>query len=324
MNANPMEEQIGRLVGNLLAGGGEIFLPGVGSLYTERQGARRLNLRTVLPPSRTVAFTSQQRGVSLVDEIARVMREAGGYENPEAEAQAVYDRWIARVHRADLLTVEGVGELKFKNFIPDEAFDLRLNPQGREPVRIRVQRRFDWPLWVGIAAIGIAAVYGGREFLLLYPEASETPEAAAVTEIPVAPDSLGIVEAPDASVGVPPAVQPVAGEFAAQAGSAAPETPAAAPEPETAETHRAEEQGAPMALLSGRHYVVLGVFSTEENARRAVRETEARESALRCRIYRFGGKFMVSPFSSDDAGACAQFIRVQDGRFPDMWTYTAR
>ena len=70
--------------------------------------------------------------------------------------------------------------------------------------------------------------------------------------------------------------------------------------------------------------VVLGVFSTEENARRAVRETEARESALRCRIYRFGGKFMVSPFSSDDAGACAQFIRVQDGRFPDMWTYTAR
>ena len=59
MNANPMEEQIGRLVGNLLAGGGEIFLPGVGSLYTERQGARRLNRRTVLPPSRTVAFTSQ-------------------------------------------------------------------------------------------------------------------------------------------------------------------------------------------------------------------------------------------------------------------------
>ena len=323
MNANPMEEQIGRLVGNLLAGGGEIFLPGVGSLYTERQGARRLNRRTVLPPSRTVAFTSQQRGVSLVDEIARVMREAGGYENPEAEAQAVYDRWIARVHRADLLTVEGVGELKFKNFIPDEAFDLRLNPQGREPVRVRVQRRFDWPLWVGIAAIGIAAVYGGREFLLLYPEA---PEAAAVTEIPAAPDSLGTVEAPDALVEAPPTERSVAGESAAQVGGAASgaSVPDAAPEPETAETHPAQEQDAPTALLSGRHYVVLGVFSTEENARRAVRETEAKESALRCRIYRFGGKFMVSPFSSDDAGACAQFIRVQDGRFPDMWTYTAR
>ena len=326
MNGNPMEEQIGRLIGNLLAGGGEVFLPGVGSLYTERQGARRLNRRSVLPPSRTVAFTSQQQGVSLVDEIARVMREDGGYENPEAEAQAVYDRWIARVHRADLLTVEGVGELKFKNFILDEAFDLRLNPQGHEPVRIRVQRRFDWPLWVGVAAIGIAVVYGGREFLLLYPEASETPEAAAVTEIPVAPDSLGIVEAPDASAEVPPTERSVTGESAAQAGGAASgaSVPDAAPEPEIAETHPAQEQDAPTALLSGRHYVVLGVFSTEENARRAVRETEARESALRCRIYRFGGKFMVSPFSSDDAGVCAQFIRVQGGRFPDMWTYTAR
>ena len=241
MNANPMEEQIGRLVGNLLAGGGEIFLPGVGSLYTERQGARRLNRRTVLPPSRTVAFTSQQRGVSLVDEIARVMREAGGYENPEAEAQAVYDRWIARVHRADLLTVEGVGELKFKNFIPDEAFDLRLNPQGREPVRVRVQRRFDWPLWVGIAAIGIAAVYGGREFLLLYPEA---PEAAAVTEIPAASDSFETVEAPDALVEAPPTERSVAGVSAAQAGGAASgaSVPDAAPEPEIAETHPAQEQ----------------------------------------------------------------------------------
>ena len=86
---------------------------------------------------------------------------------------------------------------------------------------------------------------------------------------------------------------------------------------ETAETHPGGGQDAPTALLSGRHYVVLGGFQhrRERPARRA--GDRARESALRCRIYRFGGKFMVSPFSSDDAGACAQFIRVQDGRFPD-------
>ena len=52
MNANPMEEQIGRLVGNLLAGGGEIFLPGVGSLYTERdRKSTRLN-SSHMPKSR--------------------------------------------------------------------------------------------------------------------------------------------------------------------------------------------------------------------------------------------------------------------------------
>ncbi len=43
--------------------------------------------------------------------------QAGGYANAEAEAQAVYDRWLARTREGDVLTVEGVGVLKFKNFI---------------------------------------------------------------------------------------------------------------------------------------------------------------------------------------------------------------
>ena len=34
-----MVNEINRLVGDLLAGGGEVFLPGVGSLYTERVAA---------------------------------------------------------------------------------------------------------------------------------------------------------------------------------------------------------------------------------------------------------------------------------------------
>ena len=317
MSNYPMVDEVNRLVGNLLAAGSGVFLPGVGSLFVERRGARRLSKRSVQPPCRVVSFSSQQQGVSLADELARTLHcDAAG-------AQDVYDRWLSRTREGDVLTIEGVGVLKFKNFTLAPAFDRLLNPQGHEPVRIKPARRLDWALWVGIAAIGIAAVYGGREFLLLYPEA---PEAAAVTEIPAASDSFGTVEAPDALAEVPPTERSVTGESAAQAGGAASgaSVPDAAPEPEIAETHPAQEQDAPTALLSGRHYVVLGVFSTEENARRAVRETEARESALRCRIYRFGGKFMVSPFSSDDAGACAQFIRVQDGRFPDMWTYTAR
>ena len=33
---------------------------------------------------------------------------------------------------------------------------------------------------------------------------------------------------------------------------------------------------------------------------------------------------MVSPFSSDNAGPCTQFIGIHAERFPGMWTYTAR
>ena len=345
MSNYPMVNEINRLVGDLLAGGGEVFLPGVGSLYTERRGARRISRRSVLPPSRAVSFTSQERGVSLVDEIARVMREAGGYENPEAEAQAVYDRWIARVHRADLLTVEGVGELKFKNFIPDEAFDLRLNPQGREPVRVRVQRRFDWPLWVGIAAIVIAAGFGGAEFLRI--NSSDIPEPGAAAEVartlPAADAGIPADSSATAGVTDDGTATAVAGTKAAEtdvAGSSAAGaagTADSAGDRADAAVTRADAKPAglrpgsaarvstePASLVSGHRYVVLGVFSTPENAARAAADAEARDASVRCGVYRFGNKFMVSPFEAPDAEACTLFIRNYSDRFPGLWTYTAR
>ncbi|MFQ7386530.1 MAG: hypothetical protein ACLRM8_01380 [Alistipes sp.] len=48
MSNNPMVDEVNRLVGNLLAAGSGVFLPGVGSLYTERRGARRISRRSVL------------------------------------------------------------------------------------------------------------------------------------------------------------------------------------------------------------------------------------------------------------------------------------
>lgn len=57
MNVNPMEEQVGRIIGNLLAAGGTVLLPGVGSLCPERRAARRVARRMVEPPCRTVVFS---------------------------------------------------------------------------------------------------------------------------------------------------------------------------------------------------------------------------------------------------------------------------
>lgn len=77
-------------------------------------------------------------------------------------------------------------------------------------------------------------------------------------------------------------------------------------------------------MTSKRSYVVLGVFSTPENAARAARNAASGDVAVTCGVYRFGAKFMVSPFESDDPKACALFIRAHAERFPGMWTYTAR
>lgn len=336
MNENPMTEQVARLIGNLLAGGGTLLLPGVGTLYVERQAARRIDRRHVVPPCRRVQFSSQERGTSLVDEIARVLKVNGVRpENPVPEAQKVYDRWIAQVREGDTLTIAGIGVLHFKDFRIDPEFDRRLNPQGHEPLRVQAPRRFDAVLWIGIVAIvcvlGATAWWwfdlkqsGDAAMVARVAERASasrqiaeerTPETAAInaTASAAATDSM----AASAVVASEPAATPGPGEVP---------TPSAATSEavrEPAERTAGSESEA-VRMTSGRHYVVLGVFSSEQNAQRAVREASSKEVAMTCGIYRFGAKFMVSPFESDDPEACKLFIRAHAERFPGMWTYTAR
>lgn len=355
-----MVDQVNRLAGNLLAAGGELYLPGVGSLCVRFRGARRLSARLVEPPSREVVFTSQQRGVSLVDEIARVLRDAAPAETPRSDtdgtpsassapvsstapvapqreqaqvasqARDIYDRWLSRTQQDGVLTIEGVGVLKFKNFTPDEAFDRRINPQGHAPVRIHRPRRFDGAMWIGIAAIVFVVAFTaywwldnrhaaptvttGSESVTLVAAAPAATEHSAAAE--ASADGVGADSVTDpAAAGTAPAAAGV--ESAAQNAAPVLRTEAPAGTDPTAD-------GEPARLVSGRRYVVLGVFSTPENAARAAQLAREKEGSFRCGVYRFGAKFMVSPFESEDAEACTLFIRAHAEAFPGMWTYTAR
>lgn len=358
MTQYPMVDQVNRLAGNLLAAGGELYLPGVGSLCVRFRGARRLSARLVEPPSREVVFTSQQRGVSLVDEIARVLRDAAPAETPcsdtdgtpsastapvapqreqaqvASQARDIYDRWLSRTQQDGVLTIEGVGVLKFKNFTPDEAFDRRINPQGHAPVRIHRPRRFDGAMWIGIAAIVFVVAFTAYWWLDNRHDAVAEP-VTLVAAPPAATEGLSTADAPtDADVAANDAGQAVAGaavggSAADAAGGSAHATPSAPTGREAAAASdrpapSAAADGEPARLVSGRRYVVLGVFSTPENAARAAQLAREKEGSFRCGVYRFGAKFMVSPFESEDAEACTLFIRAHAETFPGMWTYTAR
>ena len=360
MTQYPMVDQVNRLAGNLLAAGGELYLPGVGSLCVRFRGARRLSARLVEPPSREVVFTSQQRGVSLVDEIARVLRDAAPAETPcsdtdgtpvsssasvvssapvapqreqaqvASQARDIYDRWLSRTQQDGVLTIEGVGVLKFKNFTPDEAFDRRINPQGHAPVRIHRPRRFDGVMWIGIAAIVFVVAFTAYWWLdNRHAAPTVTTGSESVTLVAAAPAATEHSAAAEASadgVGADSVTDPAAAGTASAASGAegaaqdaAPALRAEAP----ADTAPAAD-GEPARLVSGRRYVVLGVFSTPENAARATQLAREKEGSFRCGVYRFGAKFMVSPFESEDAEACTLFIRAHAEAFPGMWTYTAR
>lgn len=366
MTQYPMVDQVNRLAGNLLAAGGELYLPGVGSLCVRFRGARRLSARLVEPPSREVVFTSQQRGVSLVDEIARVLRDAAPAETPRSDtdgtpsassasvassaqvsstapvapqreqaqvasqARDIYDRWLSRTQQDGVLTIEGVGVLKFKNFTPDEAFDRRINPQGHAPVRIHRPRRFDGAMWIGIAAIVFVVAFtaywwlGNRRDAAAGRSASEP--VTLVAAAPAATEHSAAAEVSADGVGADSVTDPAATGTAPTASGAESATLNAAPALRAeapADTAPAAD-GEPARLVSGRRYVVLGVYSTPENAARAARLALEKEGSFRCGVYRFGAKFMVSPFESEDAEACTLFIRAHAETFPGMWTYTAR
>ncbi len=298
MNRNPMIDQVNRLIANRLAAGGEYFLPGVGSLYVEKRSARQITRQEVEPPYCAVCFSSQERGVSLVDEIARA-----AHCEPET-AQSIYDRWLENVTIEDGLVIEGVGELRSKFFTPDPSFEHVLNPQGHAPVQIK-RRKYDWALWIG--AVAILAALGVGYFV--YTERNTDMDSS------MGPSDTEVVESPDA-------VLP-ADSLAVQA----PEAAVPAVSVPAVLQHAVEPSGsagAPASLVSGRHYVVAGVYSVPANADRAAAEITRENPELRCGIYRFGSKLMVTPFVSDDIAACNRFKAEYRDRFQGLWNYTGR
>ncbi len=175
MSNYPMVDEVNRLVGNLLAGGSGVFLPGVGSLFVERRGARRLSKRSVQPPCRVVSFSSQQQGVSLADELARTLHcdrcRSSGCLRPLAFPHA-------RGRRADH---RGRRRAQIQEFYACTRVRQAAKPAGARARADQACPPLDWALWVGIAAIVIAAGFGGAEFLRI--NSSDIPEPGAAAEV---------------------------------------------------------------------------------------------------------------------------------------------
>ncbi len=306
-----MTDQVNRLIGNRLAAGCDLFLPGIGSLYVEQIGARRISKRLVEPPCRIVTFTSQERGASLVDEIV----VAAGCE--QEKAQSIYDRWLDSVLGDNTLIIDGVGAIQFNNFIPEPEFEELLNPQGRTPVKVG-SASSGWLLWGCIAA---ALVLLGVGYFIY---SGYRADRAAVEETwnddfdDASADDVSDADAPEAPAmpEKPVPDKPVAAKPAANGAVVRTTVPDARP------------QGSvemPASLVPGRHYVVAGVFGQPENAANTVARIHAEDAAVLPVVYRYGNnRLMVSLFVSDRLEACQDFIRANRYRWPDCWTYSAR
>lgn len=340
-----MVAEVNKIIAGELLCHRSVVIPGVGTLYVAHRNARRLSRQKIAAPRNEVDFRPSEEDVSLVE----LIRRAGGCD--EAQAQAIFDRWLAKTYEGGVLTLDGIGTLRHRAFTPEPAFAAQLNPQGEEVVTLQ-PRMNRVVVGIAVAAIAVAlGVFGYIEFwpksisrLVAQSERTQTKTSAAErknapSESTVDGISAAAAATDTAPVAGKPAVEPAASpaksdgsataahsEAEASGSAAAVHTQseaAAVPEPQAIQPAVAP-QPVSDRMQSGWCYVVFGVFSTEENAARCREQLLRGESSLAVGVYPFGAKYMVAPFAAPDREACDRFVREHRSTWPDLWVYAKK
>ena len=273
-----MVGEVNKIIYNMLISGRGVRLPQIGTLYIERQGARRISEDRLLSPRNVVAFSSHDEAPSLVDEIVAI----AGCQTSQAED--IYERWKSKTLVDGVLTIGGVGQLKGKSFQMEQPFNSAINPKGVKTLVVRrpKSRSNGWLYAVcGVCVIVALCICG----YLMWG------------------DSLFHKSNTENVVAAEPTVQ----------SQPEPSAPSVAP----AQTPNVQNR-------RYAYYVVMGVFSTEANADRAIEQVRTKASEAKCEVLPFGSKFMVTMYGSDSREDCNTFARSYRDQFPDLWIYNKK
>ena len=295
-----MIEEVNKIIYNMLISGRGVFLPEIGSLYIERQAARKLADGRLLSPRNVVVFTPQQQAPSLVDEIVAIAK--CGVE----QAQDIYERWKAKTYQDGVLTVGGVGVMRSGGFSTDKGFHSVINPQGVKTLVVRKKSSNTWLYAVsGVAvivalAILIFLVWGDK----IAGNVSVVKSADTEQVAPAVAESAATSEQ---------TVQPAEAET----------QNAAVQQAQPAEAEATQPIVSPSKEYA--YYVVMGIFSTPENAERAVQQAQSKIKDVECKVLPFkGDKHMVAIFGSDNVADCNAFARSYRDIYPDLWVYNKK
>ena len=301
-----MVEEVNKIIYNMLISGRGVFLPEVGTLFIERQGARKISDDKLIGPRNVVNFTSQEQAPSLVSEIVSV---AGCSEEQAAD---IYQRWLMKTRQGATVTIGGVGVLNNKSFSIESAFAAAINPKGVKTLVVRRKSH----LWLYIlTAVCVAVALGFFAYImwgykLKEPAKFVTTEQTVEVTYEVATDMQNESASTDGEANQ--MTQQDAENIVAEQSVT---NNAVESENVSSATHRDYYA----------YYVVMGVFSTEQNAERAVEQARAKLSNAVCAILPFkGDKFMVTVYGSDSQAECAEFARANREFISDLWVYNKR
>ena len=301
-----MVGEVNKIIYNMLVSGRGVYLPDVGSLYVERQAARKIATYKLLSPRNVVAFQSDEQAPSLVNEIVAV---AGCSTE---QATDIYQRWSAKTREGNNIKIGGVGVLNHKSFVMESEFASAINPKGVKTIVIR-RRSNTWLYAICAVCVLVALgfcgyiMFGGEQKI----DAMRIEPIAKVAEQPATeqPASEGVVAQTAESE-----TNAVASSTNSSSGNAATSTNTSTQSAQSTET-------AVNSSADYEYYVVMGIFSTEENAQRAVAQAESRIKDVSCKVLPFKDKYMVTLFGSDKIGDCNAFANSYRDIYADLWVY---
>ena len=284
-----MVGEVNKLIFNTLISEGAIYIPDVGVIYLHRIAAAEVARDRVATPRISVQFSSQMKATSLVDVISNVANV------DSSQAEDIYTRWLDKVRTANGIDIEGIGRVVNKSFVTEEQLLKSLNPLSVNEIKI-TRRRSNRGLVAAIFALLILISAGYILYSNLNIMSAETLVAEVVEEQGSEPEMEVVAEEYDEPTEVIEVVD----------------------EPTEEEVNDWRE------AADIRHWVIIGSYSTTENAERAIATLSEKYSELKFDYIKLGSMYAVSPFGSSDISECEAFKSEYKHEFTQMWIHTPK
>ena len=293
-----MKQQIDNLIANTLLDEKEIYLPSVGTLILARSAAKLLSKKALQPPYYQLRYTTEERGVSVINCISRVASISA------ERASDIYDEWLSQSQRNGVLAINGVCILEKGNITTDNTFENMANPKGRNAVKLHPRTNYLIYIIAGVCigfAVGIAGyiLHSNGTFDNLFAKDKVAPPSAAFENIAEQPA---------------PVTEPVV---------EVPESVAAEVQPTEEVTTPSEVIAIPMQR--GSSYAVWGVYSELKNAEAAKAMLGNKHPEIGAEIYQYDGRYMVALCEVASRSECARNVtawKAQSTIFKEVWVYT--
>ena len=302
-----MVNEVNKLIFNKLISGGAIALPDVGTIFICRDAAKEIARNRVAAPYYRVSFSSHQPAVSLVQIIESVAA------TPNSQAMDIYSRWLDKVRSGDDIVIEGIGTLRNKSFIVDDSFAKVLNPIDDTVVSIARRGHGGRGIVKSVASLFVLLVIllGGW---YAYDVFSVTPTSPSNDSDSAANKVIEVVETI--------ADHDVAADDYSELESQ--EQGSVAESNDVADDVAVVESNDWRICDNIRHWVVIGSYSTVENAKRAISSLEHQYGELFFDYFKLGSMYAVSPCGAEDRATCEEFTRTYAKDFAQMWIHTPK